>query len=129
MSDFLSRESELLGGSFSDVTGGGGLSSSTKPEDIDLDAAASAFPDIDLDGDFTSSLPVPSANATSASSGVGAQETFSFDSFSPVQKSAGRSDVKVTGDDEIEKFESSFPDIGSPEVCSCLSWVSYLLES
>ena len=109
MSDFLARESELLGGSFSEVTGG--LSSSTNPEDIDLDAAASAFPDISLDGDI-SSLPAPSAPSAPPA------DTFSFDAFDPAPRSAGRTDVKVTGDDEIEKFESNFPDIGSPEVCS-----------
>ena len=106
MSDFLARESELLGGSFSEVTQG--LSSSTNPEDIDLDRAASAFPDISLDG--LDDIPIPAVPAAAPVSAP-----FSFDAISP-PRNVGRTDVKVTGDDEIEKFESNFPDIGSPEV-------------
>lgn len=52
MSDFLSRESDILGGEFS--------SSGSYPADgdIDFDRAASAFPDISLDG--SGDLPTPS---------------------------------------------------------------------
>lgn len=98
MSDFLSRENELLGGSFSppsDALGGGGGAA-----DIDLDAAASAFPDISLDGSGDLPTPAP-ASSQPMSNG------FDFDDFDePVRE------VKVTGDDEIERFEDQFPDIG-----------------
>ncbi|KAH8109011.1 clathrin light chain-domain-containing protein [Phellopilus nigrolimitatus] len=89
--------SDLLGGSFSLPSGAGA-------DDIDLDRAASAFPDIGLDG--SGDIPTPAPVSTQALSGE-----FSFDDFDePVR------DVKVTGDDEIERFEDQFPDldIGGP---------------
>ncbi|KAG2043886.1 hypothetical protein BDR03DRAFT_1087318 [Suillus americanus] len=68
-------------------------------DDFDFDRAASAFPDLDLDGH--GDVPLPSAPAA-ASSG------FSFDDFgTPL----GQTEVKVTGDDEIEKFEDQFPEL------------------
>jgi hypothetical protein len=104
MSDFLSREADFLGGEFS---------SSHKTDiglgdDIDFDRAASAFPDISLDGigDIPTQAPVLAARANSG---------FSFDDFdSPVEKDSA---VKVTGDDELDKFKNEFPDIQVPQVC------------
>jgi hypothetical protein len=79
--------------------------------DIDFDRAASAFPDISVDGSDTFHTPAPSQ----ASLG------FSFDDFEgpPLTKTT---DVKVTGDDEIEKFESDFPviDAGIVSLFPCL---------
>ncbi|KAF8918173.1 clathrin light chain-domain-containing protein [Mucidula mucida] len=75
----------------------------------DLFSCTSAFPDISLDGD--GDIPLPAAappSATQTTSG------FSFDDFD--SPPLGRSDtaVKVTGDDEIDKFENEFPDIEVP---------------
>ncbi|KAG6864788.1 hypothetical protein C0991_007162 [Blastosporella zonata] len=66
-------------------------------EEIDFDRAASAFPDISLDGE--GDIPLPS-QAPPVTSG------FSFDDFD-----APANPVKVTGDDELEKFQNEFPDI------------------
>ncbi|KAH7102202.1 clathrin light chain-domain-containing protein [Auriculariales sp. MPI-PUGE-AT-0066] len=76
-------------------------------DEFDFDAA-SKFPDLDAlgDGDIpisTTPMPAPKPGA------VGAPPVVSFDFDEPVA-----APVKVTGDDEIEKFESSFPDIGIP---------------
>ncbi|KAI0708007.1 clathrin light chain-domain-containing protein [Earliella scabrosa] len=101
MSDFLQRESDVLGEEFGTPTGG-----TYATADIDFDRAASAFPEISLDGSGDISVP-PSAPPLSTSG------SFSFDDFSsPPQRAT---DVKVTGDDEIEKFESEFPDIEVPQ--------------
>ena len=81
------------------------FSSGNNAEDIDFDAAASAFPDIALDGSTdisTAGGGGPIARSTSV---------FSFDDFDTAPQSA----VKVTGDDEIEKFESVFPEIEAPK--------------
>ena len=83
----------------SDVLGAFGAAPAD--DEIDLDRAASAFPDLD---DLDGALPAPRA-APSASAA-----TLTFAAFDePVQQ-----DVKVTGDDEIEKFEDQFPDIEVP---------------
>jgi len=76
-------------------------------DEIDFDRAASAFPDISLDGD--GDIPIPSQVPPLATKSGGAG--FSFDDFDslPTHKDTT---VKVTGDDEIEKFETDFPDIG-----------------
>lgn len=104
MTDFLSRESELLGEEFTGTTGN---TFATAAGDIDFDAAASAFPDISLDG--TGDIPTPSAPSAAPSTG------FSFDDFGSPPR-APQTEVKVTGDDEIEKFENEFPDIDVPQV-------------
>ncbi|KAH0829107.1 putative clathrin light chain [Lanmaoa asiatica] len=72
-------------------------------DDFDFDRAASAFPDISLDGEGDlPSFPTVSAPAPPSA--------FSFDNFgSPPRQSF--TDVKVTGDDEIEKFEDQFPEL------------------
>lgn len=72
-------------------------------DDFDFDRAASAFPDISLDGD--GDLPsFPTAPAPAP------PPAFSFDNFSsPPQQTFH--DVKVTGDDDIEKFEDQFPEL------------------
>jgi len=73
-------------------------------DDFDFDRAASAFPDISLDGEgdlpaFNQSLAAPAPPSA-----------FSFENFgSPPRQSF--TEVKVTGDDEIEKFENQFPDL------------------
>ncbi|KIK66181.1 hypothetical protein GYMLUDRAFT_239810 [Collybiopsis luxurians FD-317 M1] len=85
------------------------LSSPTNDE-IDFDRAASAFPDISLDGsgDFPSF-----SNATSPVAPIPSSTGFSFDDFDTAPTPAAPP-VKVTGDDDIEKFESEFPDIDIP---------------
>ena len=111
MDDFLARENDVLGDEFSVPTDtGGSFATATGADDIDFDRAASAFPDISLDGSTDIPIPVTTTAAPVVSSG-----SFSFDSFSPppIQKST---EVKVTGDDEIEKFESEFPEIEVPSV-------------
>ena len=106
MSDFLSRENEFLGGAFSPSAGGHAASN---VNDIDLDRAASAFPDIDFDGD----IPVPAAPQRSTLNKDG---SFGFD-INSLTSPPAQPDVKVTGGDEIDKFESAFPDIGpTPQV-------------
>lgn len=108
MADFLSRESELLGSDFGPTSSAlsGGV------DDIDLDRAASAFPDIGLDGSGDIPTPAPKFSG-------GIQDSSSFDSFLEPRDLVH--DVKVTGDDEIERFEDQFPDIGgSTEVCIVL---------
>jgi hypothetical protein len=97
----------------SDIFGGDFASSfqSTNSDEIDFDRAASAFPDISLDGstEFSSAPPLAAGQTNSG---------FSFEDFdtpAPQNHTA----VKVTGDDEIDKFESEFPDIDVPSV----SWL------
>ncbi|OCH83944.1 clathrin light chain [Obba rivulosa] len=104
MADFLARESEILGEQFTGTPTGGTFA--TANGEIDFDRVASAFPDISLDG--SGDIPAPTVP-------VAAQPTgFSFDDFtSPPRERV--TEVKVTGDDEIEKFESEFPDIEIPE--------------
>ena len=115
MSDFLQRESDILGDEFGTPTGG---TYATAGGEIDFDRAASAFPEISLDGDI--SIP-PAAAAPPLS----ASESFSFDDFStPPSRTT---EVKVTGDDEIEKFESEFPDIEVPQVRPVYGYLSRLL--
>lgn len=107
--DFLSRESELLGGEFSVPSNtGDSFATAAGGEEIDFDRAASAFPDISLDGDIPEVAAPPAAAAPSRG--------FSFDDFEPPRERA--TDVKVTGDDEIEKFESDFPELDLPSVSS-----------
>ncbi|KAH9942133.1 clathrin light chain [Epithele typhae] len=103
MSDFLRREKDSLDEEFGTPTGGAFGSSGA---DIDFDAAASAFPEISLDGigDLPAAAPAAPPMSTSNS--------FSFDDFSTPKTHA--TEVTVTGDDEIEKFESAFPDIEIP---------------
>ena len=113
MTDFLARESELLGDEFGTPTGG--TFATADAGDIDFDAAASQFPDISLDGsgDIPDLPSAPPAAAATKSSGG-----FSFDAFDDAPLPRERTtEVKVTGDDEISKFESEFPDIEVPEVC------------
>ena len=102
MSDFLSREADILGNEFSTS-----LHRPTGSDDIDFDRAASAFPDIDIDsGDFIqSSQPPPPIVAARPSNG------FSFDDFGSPPPSQ-KKEVNVTGDDDFDAFESDFPEIG-----------------
>ncbi|KAF5382280.1 hypothetical protein D9757_008929 [Collybiopsis confluens] len=79
--------------------------SSGSNDEIDFDRAASAFPDISLDG----SGDIPS---TSPVAPVPSSTGFSFDDFDSAPTPAPP--VTVTGNDEIEKFESEFPDIEIP---------------
>lgn len=102
--DFLAREAAVLGSSFSPTSGGGG-------GDIDFDRAASAFPELDFDGD----VPAPSAPAGGGFSS-GLVDGFGDFEDSPLPNINGHSgqNVKVTGgDDEVDRFESEFPDIST----------------
>ncbi|EIW80289.1 hypothetical protein CONPUDRAFT_137566 [Coniophora puteana RWD-64-598 SS2] len=84
-------DSDLLGG-----TGG---------DDFDFDKAASQFPDISLDGE---------GDVPALPSGVGVHGgDFDFDDFDAPPKETV-TDVKITGDDEIEKFEDQFPELDVP---------------
>lgn len=100
MTDFLSRESQLLGGQFS------------SSDDIDFDRAASAFPDISLDG--SSDIPTPTLGGAPVLSHQ--TSTSSYADFDDFTTPPPHTDVKVTGDDEFEQFESQFPDIDVPVV-------------
>lgn len=71
-------------------------------DEIDFDAAASAFPEISLDGDIPTLPTQPTQTQTSSG--------FSFDDF---DEPKGSEHVRVTGDDELEKFESQFPELES----------------
>ena len=100
MSDFLSREADILGSEFSTS-----MHRPTGSDDIDFDRAASAFPDIDIDsGNFIQSSQPPPIVAARTSSG------FSFDDFGSPPPSQ-KTEVKVTGDDDFDTFESDFPEI------------------
>ena len=117
--DFLARENDFLGGTFSS-SAGGRLSGNT--DEIDLDRAASAFPDIDLDGDIP---PIPQRTTSNKDGNFG----FSMNSLiSP----PAQPDVKITGDDEIDKFESAFPDLEPiPQVTRAFSvimtpWLTFM---
>jgi hypothetical protein len=83
--------------------------SSAVSPDIDYDRAASAFPDISLDGD--SVIPTP-YNAFAAPVNIGGGE-FNFDDFDSTPRE-NVTDVKVTGNDAIEKFEDQFPELDVP---------------
>ncbi|KAF8716518.1 hypothetical protein AX14_012309 [Amanita brunnescens Koide BX004] len=74
-------------------------------DDIDFDRAASAFPDISLDG--SGDIPIPAAPPVRHDSGF----AFDFDAAPPARKDTV---VKVTGDDDIDKFESEFPELDVP---------------
>lgn len=97
----------------SDIFGGDFASSfqSANSDEIDFDRAASAFPDISLDG----TTEFPSAPPLAAGRTSGGFSFEDFDTPAPQNNTA----VKVTGDDEIDKFESEFPDIDVPSV----SWL------
>jgi len=72
-------------------------------DDFDFDRAASAFPDISLDGQ--GDLPsFPAASAPPPPS------SFSFDDFGSPPRQVFNG-VEVTGNDEIENFESQFPEL------------------
>ena len=110
MSDFPDLGSEFATAPSSAISASGG--------DLDFDRAASAFPDISLDGDDFST-PTGFSAPTMGGGGSG----FSFDDFdSPPAR-----DIKVTGDDEIEKFEDQFPelDVPGPQVGNLLVSLQY----
>lgn len=87
-------------------------------DDFDFDRAASAFPDISLDGE--GDVPsFPTASAPPVTAG------FSFDDFGSPPR-ASHTDVKVTGDDEIDMFEDQFPDIGVGKVSVPVSYTMVL---
>jgi len=92
--DFLAREAAILGSDFtSSFSGGGGGG------EIDFDRAAAAFPDIDLDGD----VPAPPLSSSQNFSASSNDFDFDFDKPAPA--------VKVTGGDELDVFESQFPEL------------------
>lgn len=80
--------------------------------DIDFDRAASAFPDISLDGEGdipTFASPPPDVHLSAA----GPFDLDAFGSPAPPPR-----EIKVTGhnDEAIEKFESDFPELDTPQV-------------
>jgi hypothetical protein len=77
--------------------------------DIDFDRAVSAFPDISVDGEGDFSTPSAFTSSTISGGGAGGGGGFSFDEFDTPAP-----DVKVTGDDEIDKFEDQFPELDMP---------------
>lgn len=116
MTDFLARENEVLGDEFATPTATGGSFATAGGGDIDFESAAAAFPDISLDGSGDIPLPISSVNSNVTSNG------FSFDDFD----TPPATEVKVTGDDEISKFENEFPEIDVPAVSRILCL--YLLK-
>ncbi len=106
MADFLARESEILGGEFSAAPTGDSFA--TASGDIDFDAAASAFPEISLDG--STDITFPTSHTATAPTNSG----FSFDDFDSPPRPA--KEIAVTGNDEIDKFESDFPELDIPAV-------------
>jgi hypothetical protein len=95
MSDFPDFGSEFATAPSSAVSASG---------DIDFDRAASAFPDISLDGDDVTPSAFDTFSTPTHTGG------FSFDDFdTPPQEKV--TNVKVTGDDDIEKFEDQFPEL------------------
>lgn len=84
----------------------------TGGDEIDFDRAASAFPDISLDGD--GEIPIPSQPTSQVPPVRHDNSSFLFDTFDSPKMDTG---VKVTGDDEFEKFQSEFPDIDVGQVC------------
>jgi hypothetical protein len=115
MSDFPDLGSEFATAPSSAISASGG--------DIDFDRAASAFPDISLDGEGDFSTPNAFSPPTIGGSGGGG---FSFDDF----ETPSVPNVKVTGDDEIEKFEDQFPelDVPGPQVSASLFTKSFLMR-
>ncbi|KAI0070471.1 hypothetical protein K474DRAFT_1608630 [Panus rudis PR-1116 ss-1] len=116
MEDFLARESEVLGDEFSTPTATGGTfataSGGSGVDDFDFDRVASAFPDISLDG--SSDIPsIPQAPPLANVNSSGGGSTFSFEELEP--SGGAPREVRVTGDEEIEKFESEFPEIEVPQ--------------
>lgn len=105
--DFLAREAAVLGDSFVMPTGGGDSG------EYDFENAASAFPDLDGDGD----VPIPEPSRMKSTQGQ--QDGFDMD-FGGYSRPAP-TEVKVTGDDDLDQFDSQFPDIGG--VSPCLSRV------
>lgn len=106
--DFLAREQAILGDSFSPTGPSGGSG------EVDFDLAASAFPDLD---DFDGAVP-PAASLTNGASVNGLGDGFGdFENVSapPASFSAPlpppSTDVKVTGDEVVEQFESQYPDL------------------
>lgn len=79
---------------------------SSAVDELDFDRAASAFPDISLDGDGD----FPAAHSYSSPGNNNQTGGFSFDDFG----SPPLPNVRVTGDDEIDKFEDQFPEIDTP---------------
>lgn len=89
--DFLRREREALGESFTTPSAGGA-------GDYDFESSASAFPDLDAEdglGDFVSPPP-----AVPAATGFGGQ-----------QAQARGAQVSVTGTNEFAAFENEYPEL------------------
>ncbi|KAG8933427.1 hypothetical protein FRC03_004306 [Tulasnella sp. 419] len=81
--------------------------------DIDFDAAASQFPDLDdIGGGIPSTTTkFPDLNGSDGAGFPSLEDDDDFAAFSSSVK-APPTEIKVTGDDVVEKFESSFPDLG-----------------
>jgi hypothetical protein len=86
-------------------------------DEDELERAHSAFPELDDDFGGFGDAPVAPAPIPSIAS-----EPLDF-SFDPLPANNAPA-VKVTGDDEIEKFESQFPDLGDVSSSCNLSTIS-----
>jgi hypothetical protein len=92
--------SDFFGADFSSFSG------NKNTAEFDFDRAASAFPDISLDDDDVPTFPNSSGGDTRTTSGFSFHDFDTAPSLSPA--------VRVTGDDELEKFENEFPEIEVP---------------
>ena len=88
--------------------------------DIDFDRAASAFPDISLDG--SGDIPTPTLGGGTVISHQ--TSTSSYADFHDFVTPPPHNDVKVTGDEEFEQFESQFPDLDVPVKRKLSLWTS-----
>ncbi|KAK4700945.1 hypothetical protein P7C70_g5299, partial [Phenoliferia sp. Uapishka_3] len=99
--DFLRREREALGDSFSAPVGGANGGS----HEHDFETSAAAFPDLDDDdglGSFVSSTP-----AAVASAGVPPPSSYGGGSFGTQEAQQ----VSVTGTNEFAAFENEYPEL------------------
>lgn len=88
----------------------------------EFDRAASAFPDISLDGELSSFQTAASTDQPLTLGGG-----FVFDDFGspPHVPTMGFTDVKVTGDEDMERFEDQFPEL---DVGKVKTWLPLCLS-
>jgi hypothetical protein len=106
--DFLAREQAVLGGAFSSSAVNGSGSA-----ELDLNRAASAYPDLnDFDQNTTVLRPANYSSALGNGLGDGFGDFESIPSFAAPPTNG--TNVKITGGrDEVDRFESEYPDLGT----------------